>query len=291
MAVKVREALARAGRYLKEKGVDSPFLDAEVILAHVLGLDRAGLYRQAERTLTGMEEEVFSSLIFRRGRREPVAYLTGCKEFMGLMLYVDRSVLIPRPETELLVETALALLSGEKNRPLLIVEVGTGSGAIAVSLAVLFPSARVYATDCSAPALAVARRNAIAHGVGERVMLYTGDLLEPLDCPGLAGRVDLVAANLPYIASGDLPGLAPEVSIFEPQVALDGGTDGLARIRRLVPAAPALLKPGGWLLLEIGEGQGEAVAALMPGPAWEVKVQKDLAGRDRLVVGRLKDKT
>jgi len=306
MAVKVREALARAGGYLKEKGIESPFLDAEVLLTHVLGLNRAGLYREAERTLTAAQEKVFGDLISRRSRREPVAYLTGSKEFMGLVFHVNRSVLIPRPETELLVETALAkqgdgsvvwdgvekapvLLAGE-DRPLLIVDAGTGSGAIAVSLAVFLPLARVHATDCSAAALDVARRNAVACGVERRVMLYEGDLLEPLiSCPSLPGEVDLIAANLPYIPSGDLPGLLPEVYLFEPLVALDGGADGLALMRRLVPVAAVLLKPGGWLLMEIGADQGEAAAALMPEPVWEVQVHKDLAGRDRLIVGRLKE--
>jgi len=320
VAVKLRDVLAQAGGYLKEKGIESSFLDAEVLLTHVLGLNRAGLYREAERTLTGTQEKVFSELISRRGRREPVAYLTGSKEFMGLMFHVDRSVLIPRPETELLVEKALVtkgrfsvtllqeekgqgegsvvsdgvekasgLLAGEDR--LLIVDVGTGSGAIAVSLAVFLPSAKIYATDCSPAALAVARRNAVACGVGERVMLYEGDLLEPLmSCPGLPGGVDLIAANLPYIPSGDLPALPPEVYLFEPRAALDGGADGLAQMRRLVPAAAGLLKPGGWLLMEIGADQGETAAALMPEPVWEVQVHKDLAGRDRLVVGRLKEK-
>ncbi len=302
----MREALARAGGHLKEKGIESPFLDAEVLLTHVLGLNRAGLYREAERTLTAAQEKVFGDLISRRSRREPVAYLTGSKEFMGLVFHVNRSVLIPRPETELLVETALArqgdgsvvwdgvekapvLLAGE-DRPLLIVDAGTGSGAIAVSLAVFLPSARIHATDCSAPALDVARRNAVACGVERRVMLYEGDLLEPLmSCPSLPGEVDLIAANLPYIPSGDLPGLPPEVYLFEPLVALDGGMDGLALMRRLVPVAAVLLKPGGWLLMEIGADQGEAAAALMPEPVWEVQVHKDLAGRDRLIVGRLKE--
>jgi len=283
MPLTIKEALSRARHRLKESGAGSPALDAGVLLSYVTGRDLAGLYRDWESVLTPAEEERYLSLVARREAGEPVAYLTGHKEFMGLDFVVNRSVLIPRPETELLVETALRLLP---HTPL-IVDVGTGSGAIAVSLAVLMPGAEVYATDQSQAAIEVARVNAAVHGVGGRVKFFQGDLLEPLTGLDLAGRVDLIAANLPYIPTGEITALPREVRLFEPVSALDGGEDGLDLYRRLIPAAAGMLKPGGWLLAEIGCGQREAICGLLRPPQWEVAVIDDLAGRDRLAVGRL----
>jgi len=283
MHLTIKEALSRARLRLKESGTDSPALDAGLLLSYVTGRDLAGLYRDWESVLTPAEEEWYLSLVARREAGEPVAYLTGHKEFMGLDFVVNRSVLIPRPETELLVETALRLLP---HTPL-IVDVGTGSGAIAVSLAVLMPGAVVYATDQSRAAIEVARINAALHGVESRIRFFQGDLLAPLAGLDLAGRVDLVAANLPYIATGEISALPREVRLFEPVSALDGGADGLDLYRRLIPAAAGMLKPGGWLLAEIGCGQREAVSGLLRPPLWEVTILKDLAGRDRLAAGRL----
>jgi len=277
------EALLRARQQLK-KGINSgsPALDAEVLLASVTGMDRAGIYRDWERNLPKELEALFFELVGRRCSGEPVAYLTGQKEFMGLNFSVNPSVLIPRPETELLVETALKILPPSAA----VIDVGTGSGAIAVSLAFYRTDLVVYATDCSPEALSVARLNAARLGVGERCYFYQGDLLEPLSASGLAGRVDLIAANLPYIARDEYPVLPVEVRNFEPALALDGGADGLACYRRLIPAAPPFLKQGGFLLLEIGCRQGQASLDLFEKPAWEVAVLKDLAGLDRLVVAR-----
>jgi len=213
-----------------------------------------------------------------------VAYITGHKEFMGLDFYIDRAVLIPRPETELLVEHALRLMP-----PLpALIDVGTGSGAIAVSLAYYNKKALLYATDRSPAALAVARRNCIRHGVSDRVSLHQGDLLQPLSgCPA-AGGVDLIAANLPYIAESDLPGLPGGVRMFEPLLALAGGEDGLEHYRRLVPQAAAFLKKDGRLLMEIGFDQGRRALGLFAPHLWEAQVWPDLAGLDRLVVARYK---
>jgi release factor glutamine methyltransferase len=277
------QALLRARQQLK-KGINSgsPALDAEVLLSSVTGLDRAGLYRDWEKSLPKEMETRFFELVGRRRLGEPVAYLTGQKEFMGLNFTVRPSVLIPRPETELLVETALKGLPPSAT----VIDVGTGSGAIAVSLAFFRTDAVVYATDCSPEALGVARLNAARLGVGERCFFYQGDLLEPLSASGAAGRVDLIAANLPYIARDEYPALPAGVRMFEPALALDGGADGLACYRRLIPAATRFLKKGGLLLLEIGCRQGQASLALFNPPAWEVAVLKDLAGLDRLVVAR-----
>jgi len=260
--------------------VETPSLDAEVLLAHVTGLDRAGLYRDWENSLTGEAAAGLFALAERRLSGEPVAYLTGSKEFMGLEFKVDPRVLIPRPETELLVEKALKILPPVP----VVIDAGTGSGAIAVSLAFYRPRAVVYACDLSPEALAVARLNAARHGVASRVFFFCGDLLKPLAGRLPAGGADLIAANLPYIAQEDLPGLPREVRLFEPLLSLDGGMDGLEFYRRLVKEAPVFLKPGGYLLLEIGDGQGHKIAGLLERPQWETLVLKDLAGYDRLVV-------
>jgi len=280
LAATIKSAVRTARELFKQHGVETPSLDAEVLLSHVTGLDRAGLYRRWESFLAKEEEARFFALAGRRLSGEPVAYLTGCKEFMGLEFKVDPRVLIPRPETELLVETALKILPPAP----VIIDVGTGSGAIAVSLAFYRPQAVVYACDLSPEALAVARSNAARHGVAERVFFFRGDLLKSLAGRLPAGGADLIAANLPYVAKEDLPGLPREVRLFEPLLSLDGGADGLEPYRRLVPEAPGFLKQGGYLLLEIGCGQGRGMAGLLERPQWETVVLKDPAGRDRLVV-------
>lgn len=279
----LKEMLRRAGQQLKASGAATPALDAGVLLGHVTRRSRAAIYRDWDDALTPAEEARFCALLARRAQGEPVAYLTGHKEFMGLDFVVNHTVLIPRPETELLVETALRLAGPAP----LIVDAGTGSGAIAVSLAVYLPDAVVYATDCSREALAVARQNAASHGVAQRVSFFWGDLLAPLAGLNLRGRVDLLAANLPYIPTCVLSTLAPEVRRYEPAVALDGGADGLDLYRRLVPEAAVLLKPGGRLLLEIGPGQRGPLSALLSPPLWETEFFPDLAGLDRLAVSRL----
>ncbi len=269
---------------MHESGAETPDLDAGVLLSHVTGLDRAGLYREWERALTEEEEALYLDCTGRRIAGEPVAYITGSKEFMGLDFAVDPSVLIPRPETELLVEAALERLPPSP----VIIDVGTGSGAIAVSLAFFRPGAVVYATDCSPQALAKARYNAARHGVGDRIHFYEGDLLEPLNGCVPAGQVDLVAANLPYIAASDIPMLPKGVGLFEPLEALNGGPCGLKHYRRLIPEVGVFLKPGGFLLMEIGCRQGREVIALLDPLQWEAVVLKDLSGLDRLALVRFK---
>ncbi|MDD3653249.1 MAG: peptide chain release factor N(5)-glutamine methyltransferase [Desulfotomaculaceae bacterium] len=284
MSAMIKEAINLARRQLIESGSASPALDAEVLLAHVTGHDRAGLYRDWEKILTPGEEARFKMMVDKRRDGMPVAYLTGYKEFMGLSFAVNHFVLIPRPETELMVELALQLAPPGA----VVVDAGTGSGAIAVSLAYFRPDVRIYATEQSREAIETARSNAIRHGLENRVKFYQGDLLAPLSGLNLAGRADLLTANLPYIATGDLPSLPREVRLFEPVSALDGGTDGLDLYRRLIPGAATILRPGGILLAEIGSDQREAVAKLLQPTLWEVTVQKDLAGRDRLVVAHRK---
>lgn len=260
---------------------ESASLDAQVLLAEALGVDRAYLLAHGDALLTSDQSARFAALVTRRAAGEPVAYILGRKAFYDREFIVTPAVLIPRPETELLLERALAFAQSRPRTA--AVDVGTGSGALAVTLAALCPTADVHAVDISPAALDVARRNADLHAAP--VTFHQGDLLGPLLAQGIT--VDLLMANLPYVASGDLPALA--VSRFEPPLALDGGPDGLGLVRRLLAQAPAALNPGALVLLEIGADQGAAAlalarAALRPADAG---VQADYAGLDRVVWARL----
>lgn len=262
----------------KERGIDTPRLDAELLVAHVLGLPRVQLYVQFDRPLSPTELTALRELIKRRQAGESVAYLIGKKEFWGLDLAVDARVLVPRPDTETLVEEARDRLSQVINPT--VADVGTGSGAIALALATLRPDARVLATDISPAALDVARENAARLGLP--VAFAEGDLDAPL---GAHAPFSLIAANLPYVPSGELGGLPADVR-SEPALALDGGPDGLALVRRLIASAPSLLAPGGVLALEIGAGQAaDTAAALARAGLQDVRVRRDLAGIDRVVSG------
>jgi release factor glutamine methyltransferase len=281
----------------------TPRLDAELLLAHALGWPRARLLAERAHTPTAAQARDFAAFVARRGAQEPVAYIVGAKEFFGRPFFVDRRVLVPRPETELLVELALAKARelGQRRStndagrpasadraniaatcPLIIADIGTGSGAIAVSLAAELPEARVYATDLSADALAVAGQNVARHGLAGRVELLHGDLLAPIPEP-----VDLIVSNPPYTVLAEVE---PNVLAHEPWLALEGGPDGAAVYRRLIMAAPAHLRPSGAVLLEIGSWQGELVAGLLREalPAADISVHQDLAGRDRVVVAALR---
>ena len=277
----------------EERGLDSPRLDAELLTAHALDTGRVQLYVQHDRPLLPAELATLRDLVKRRQAGESVAYILGKKEFFGLAFNVDKRVLVPRPDTETLVDEALAFLRAEtagpatestgEHPPLKVADVGTGSGAIAVAIAKHSTGAWVVATDISPDALAVARENAGRHGV--TVTFAQGDLeaaLQPL------APLDLIVANLPYIPTATIATLAPEVRA-EPALALDGGPDGLSLVRRLVAAAPALLNPRGALALEIGAGQAAATAALMEAGGFvEIRRRRDLGQVDRVVSGRLR---
>ena len=268
----LKQALHRARHILAENNVEDAPLECELLLRHVLKISRTQLYLDLEQGLSPQQEQNFWRLLQRRLNGEPTAYITGHREFYGLDFYVDPNVLIPRPESELLVETALGLA---QNHPLLtIADIGTGCGAIAISLALGLPQARIYATDISATALEVALVNCQKHGVADRVHLLQGNLLEPLPEP-----VDLIVANLPYVRKSKL---APR---FEPRLALDGGSDGRERIHQLCRQADSKLRAGGSLLLEIGQGQRKAVTALLHHlfPEGKIEVMPDLSGIDRVV--------
>ena len=278
----VSEALLLANSGLAAASVSSPRLDAEVLLAHVLGWNRARLYARPEHRLTQAEQEAFLTAVQRRARHEPVPYIVGHREFYRLDFLVDRRVLIPRPETELLVEKALNVAMRQelgKGRPLLA-DVGTGSGIVAVTLAVNLPLATVYATDTSPDALAVAAANAARHGVASRVQLLLGDLLQPVP-----ERVHIIVANLPYVPQQRLPTLAPDVVEYEPLAALDGGPDGLLPARRLLAQAGEWLLPEGAIVMELDAEQGSDVLALGQHyyPRAQVDLLPDHAGLDRVV--------
>jgi len=275
-----RAWLLRAERLLRERGVPNPRVDAEELLAAVLGLGRTDLYL---RTGSLAEEETarLEEMLGRRMAREPLQYILGEAWFWGRAFAVGPGVLIPRPETEVLVDACLqaAVRFGT------VLEVGTGSGCVAATLALERPACTVLAVDRDPRALAVAWENLGRHGVAGRVRLACMDLLESV-APGF--HADVVVANLPYVRSRRIPGLPPEVRDFEPAPALDGGPDGLALIRRLVPDAARRLAPGGLLALEIGADQAEAVASLLEGTAGlsAVEIRRDLAGRFRVALAR-----
>jgi len=272
----LREAIAMGTKYLEG---DDAGRDAQLLLLHMLGLGRTALFTEPERPLSKAEQAAYEAAVARRAAGEPVQYITGQQEFYGLMLKVSPAVLIPRPETELLVEAVLARLPA--NQPVRIADVGTGSGAIAVALAYALPMAQVTAVDLSEAALKVATENAAAHGVTGRVKFLLSDLLARAG----AEPFDAVVSNPPYIPEGDRDSLHRQVKDHEPEMALFAGADGLEVYRRLVPQAWAALKPGGLLAMEIGYGQREAVAALVSG--WnEVEFLDDLQGIPRVVLAR-----
>jgi release factor glutamine methyltransferase len=270
--VTVGEVLRAATEYLERKGVPSPRLDAELLLADALGLTRLELYTHHDRPLSGSERSTARALVERRGRREPLAYVLGEWGFRALTLRTDGRALVPRPETEIVVERALARIAG-LDAPR-VVDVGTGSGAIALAIAAEHPGAHVVATDSSSAALELAREN--AQQLGFDVELALGDLLEPVE-----GRFDLVVSNPPYVGDAEVDGLQPEVRDWEPRAALvDAG-----QTARLAAAARGVLD--GWLVLECHEHRGDEAAALLESIGYvEVAVSADLAGRPRVVEGR-----
>jgi release factor glutamine methyltransferase len=289
VAALVRDAADR----LAASGSGSPRLDAELMLAQVLGIDRAGVLAWPDAPVGPGARAAFEAAVVRREAGEPVAYIRGFREFHGLAIATDARALIPRPETELLVDAALADVVARlaaRPRPagspvLRVADVGTGSGAIAIALLATLRARRmaeevlVVATDVSADALALARENAVGHGLADRIVFSDADLLPPVVDPPYS----LVCANLPYVRTADIDALAPELA-FEPRAALDGGPDGLDVVRRLLDRLPDALAPDGIALLEIGGDQGEAIIAAVGErlPGWRCTVLADLAGLPRI---------
>lgn len=270
----VGEALQQAAKRLSLCST-TPRLDAEVLLAHTLASMRALLLARLNDPLSSTSARDFEAAIERRAQGEPIAYITGNKEFYGLDLYITHDVLVPRPETESVVEACLALLPPTG----LFADIGTGSGAIVVAVTKHHLGIKSYATDISQAALKVAARNCERHGLQERITLLQGNLLEPLP-----QKVDVIAANLPYVSPGEA---APDVATWEPSVAIfGGGEDGTALIREFLAAAPGYLLPSGSIVMETAYSQGAIVSGLAGSafPGANIEVKKDLAGYDRIVI-------
>jgi release factor glutamine methyltransferase len=274
--VNLKRVLKQAREVLAKDSLVDALLEGEVLLRHALQIDRAQLYSDPDRELSAEQENKFWQLVQRRLKGEPTAYITGHREFYGLDFYIDRRVLIPRPETELMVEKAMALAHDRCFKT--AADIGTGCGAIAISLALNLPQLEVYASDVSADALEVASINCRKHGVADRIHLVQGDMLAPLPEP-----VDLITANLPYVTGPEI--LRSGLADFEPRVALDGGADGLDKIRHLCTQAGEKLRPHGSMLLEIGQGQGQAMTDLLRChfPSAVVEVIPDLQGIERVI--------
>jgi release factor glutamine methyltransferase len=274
--VKLGEALALGRGILAENNIEDASLEAEVLLRHLLGINRTQLYLDLGKSLDSISEAEFFRLVERRRQGEPSAYITGHREFYGLSFSVNPGVLIPRPESELLVEKAIETAC---NRDIYsIADVGTGCGAIAISLAKNTEGIRIFATDVSAAALDVAGKNCRRHAVTDRVELLHGDLLEPLPQP-----VDLVIANMPYVRKSEVPDAGP--LSFEPALALDGGFQGISVIGALCRQAGDKMLPGGSMLLEIGKGQAEDVSDIIRRtlPPARIEIFRDYAGIERVV--------
>ncbi len=273
--------------YFSGHGIDTPRIDAEVLLAHCLGLSRIDLYLRHDQPLEQGELARFRELVRRRARREPVAYITGGKEFWSLELQVSPHVLIPRPETELLVEQALEVMGPRKEAVAL--ELGTGTGAISLALASQRPGWWIAASDISPEAVALARANAVKHGLEGRVSFFVSDWLAAVATT--EPQFDLIVSNPPYIRSREIGRLEPEISSYEPRLALDGGVSGLECLTRIISAAGPCLKAGGFILLEIGHDQKDAAESLFRdrGVYHQVTTVRDYGGSWRVVMGRKKD--
>lgn len=281
----VRDILQKSTDFLAERGVDSPALSAQLLLGRALGLTRLDLLLQCDRPLSEAELAAARELVRRRGRGEPVAYILGEKEFFGLAFAVTPATLIPRPETEHIVEEAEARFP--RDAALAFADLGTGSGCLAVTLAVRFAQARGLAVDLSPGVLAVARANAARHGVGERLEFREGDFTDLAGLGVAPASLDLIAANPPYVSEAEYAQASGEVRDFEPRTALVPGPGGLEAIAALAPGARAALKDGGWLLLEMGWTQAAAVRGILADAGFaEVLVRRDLAGRDRIAAAR-----
>lgn len=277
------EALEWGFSQLLINQIDEPRFEAEILLCHALNAKKSILIAEPDRAIKQATLSAFKKLIKRRIRREPTAYITNIQPFLSLDFRVDQSVLIPRPETELLVETAIEELQPRKPSPLLIADIGTGSGVIAICLAKALPSANVIGIDSSEKALEIARKNSLLHAVSDRCQFYSGNLFEPLK-----EKVDLIISNPPYIPSNEIEKLQPEVRDWEPRQALEGGKDGLDCIRQIITKAPEYLKPGGKILLEFGIDQSERIKQLAEENFIHPRIIRDYSGKERIFLAESK---
>ena len=268
--------------HFQKKELENPRLEAEVLLAHLLGIDRMGLYLNYDRPLTDHERQIYREMIQRRKGGEPLAYIVGAKEFWSLRFLVSSECLIPRPETEHLVEETVRIAQGMPSPPR-VLEIGFGCGAVAIALAKELPGAEIVATDISVGALALAQANAAAHQVGGGIRLVLGDLFPGGEPPGERG-LGIICSNPPYIPTAEILKLAPEVRDYEPLTALDGGEDGLRFFRQIADGAPGFLLKHGWLIMEMGKGQDEAVTEILQQRGFaQIGLTPDYAGITRVI--------
>jgi len=279
----INEAYRKGIGILKNAGIEAPVNDAGVIMCHVLKCDRAFLYSRGADELEENLLKIYFDLLEQRASKVPLQHITGFQEFMSLPFEVGRNVLIPRQDTEILVETVINLCKKNRHERVDILDVGTGSGCIAVSLAYYIPRSFVTAVDIKPEALAVARKNAAINGVSDRIRFVKSNLFDNLD----GEKFDFIVSNPPYIRSGDIESLQDEVKCHEPLAALDGGIDGLDFYRAIVSKAPDFLKEEGMLVFETGYDQAYAVKELMKDYFMDIEIKKDLAGIDRVVTGTL----
>jgi release factor glutamine methyltransferase len=285
----IKDLLKVSADYLKSKGIENPRLSAEVLLGHQLNLERIRLYLNFNQPLTVKEVSGYRSLIRRRVSPEPLQYITGKQEFWSLDFHVDRHVLIPRPETEIIVEQAIKLaktVEKGSDQSLQILDLGTGCGTISIALAKEMPGALIWPTDISEKALSVARRNALQHQVSDRLRFRQGDLWEPFlndDC-----LFDIVVSNPPYVTSGEYNDLSPDIRDNEPRLALDGGEDGMYYLKKIIKGAHDFMNPGGWIILEMAPGQTQEALTIMDktGDYEEIERIKDYSRSYRVVIGR-----
>lgn len=280
----IKQILQKTENFFKKHDISQPRLDAEVLLADLLHMERIKLYVNYDYPLTAAEISQYRERVKKRSQQIPVAYITGCKEFMSLDFTVNGNVLLPRPETELLVEELLDLCEKNEIEAPNIVDVGTGSGVIMVSLGYYLEQARIVGIDISAEALAVARKNIKKYEMEDRLKLIKGDLLTPLINMG-KDNVDIVVSNPPYISDDELKSIPPDVK-NEPQVALAGGPGGLEIYKKLIPQSRKVLKPRGLLALEIGYNQAGKIKELMAEHWQNIRIKKDYAGKDRIITAR-----
>ncbi len=285
--VTLAEAVNNAATLLSTAGITNARLDAEVLLSHIIMKDRVWLITHRDDVLDDKHQREFADVIQRRTRREPLQHIIGNQEFWGLEFKVSPDVLIPRPETEFIIEAALAIVQ-DRNAPVRIIDLCTGSGCIAVSLAKELTAARVIATDASEKALAVARENTRRHGVSEHIRFLLGDLFEPMEELDIRGQIDIIVSNPPYVQAGDLSTLQPEVRDYEPDMALIAGPEGTEMAQRIIQLAPEYLKKNGALIMEMGLGQADALTRMVEatGAYGDRELLKDLAGIERVIVAK-----
>jgi len=282
--VTVLEAIKKTAEFFENKGVDSPRLQAELLLAHVLKLPRMKLYLNFDRALTPAEVDAFREMVRRRGQREPLQHIVGSVSFCGLELATNRNALIPRPETELLAQFGSEFLKQHPAPTPTAFDFGTGTGCLPISLAVNCPRAQLWAVDISGDALALARENAARHSVQERIQFIESDGFSALP-PEV--RFDLIVSNPPYIAAAEIGELQPEVRDYDPRLALDGGADGLDFYRRLAEQGGGWLNPGGKIMVELGDGQAAATTEIFSAQNWVVEaIRQDYSPRDRFLLAK-----